>query len=181
MNIQLDKLKGRPRQIDIGEPFAGFPALVDLVEHGDVEFTDQIKGHFTATWAGDVVEVSGSLQTSVKLPCSRCLEEVPLQLDIPVVLSYSRMAQGSDGGEADEIELDEDDLGLIPIVGDVIDLRPELENEVIMALPQQVLCRPDCEGLCPVCGQNQNLADCQCERPVFHSGLAALKKLKLDD
>ncbi len=155
--------------------------MIELAESGDVEFVGRIMGSLTATWAGDVIGVTGRLQSSVKLPCSRCLEGVSLQLQVPVHLTYSRKEEAVTGGDAMDIELDETDLSLIPIVGDEIDLRPELENELIMSLPQQVLCKSACEGLCPVCGQNQNLARCECERPVFHSGLAALKTLKIDN
>lgn len=178
MIIRLDTLKGRPRDVAFEESFTAFPALIDLADQG-VEFTAPIAGRLTANWAGDVIEVSGRVTTSVRVPCSRCLEPVAEDYDLAVQLCYSLKARLVAEQEA-EVELDADDLGLIPISGDEIDLRPEIEQEVIMALPQQALCQEACSGLCPVCGHNLNHSDCRCERPVFHAGLAALKDLKID-
>ena len=83
--------------------------------------------------------------------------------------------------DEEEVELGEDDLGLIGYSGEEIDLDAELAQEVIMALPQQFICSEECAGLCPVCGENQNQVECGCERPVFNSGLAALKGFKVKE
>ena len=64
--------------------------------------------------------------------------------------------------------------------GTEIDLRPDIEQEIIMALPQQQLCAEDCRGLCPSCGIDLNQGQCDCERPVFHTGLAALKNFRIE-
>ena len=40
--------------------------------------------------------------------------------------------------------------------GDLIDLEPVLRDAVVLELPFQPLCRPDCAGLCPECGANLN-------------------------
>ena len=60
MLIQTDKLKRKPRQIDIDESATNFIVLNDLIKQGSVSFNDTIHGTLTATWAGDVIEVSGS-------------------------------------------------------------------------------------------------------------------------
>ena len=41
-------------------------------------------------------------------------------------------------------------------MGDLIDLEPVLRDAVVLELPFQPLCRPDCAGLCPQCGANLN-------------------------
>ena len=82
--------------------------------------------------------------------------------------------------DLEEIELSLRDMELIPFTGDEIDPTPELAQELILALPQAVLCRDDCAGLCPVCGGDLNVTSCNCEAPLFHEGLARLKGLKID-
>ena len=181
MNIRLDKLKARPQQVTIEEPVAAFPVLSEVAEREGFEFVEPVKGTCTATWAGDVIEVTGRLQSRVKAACGRCLEEVEDVLQVDVLLCYVPEGRKSrDDSAAAEVELDEDDLGLIVVQGDEIDLRTDLDQELVMALPGQMLCDEGCAGLCPVCGVNRNHAACACELPQFHSSLAALKNFKAE-
>lgn len=178
MLIQIDKLKRRPRQIVLDEQATDFPVLRELIEQGTVTFKQTVSGTLEAIWAGDVIEVTGSLATRVTTPCSRCLVPVVSPLDIQVVLCYA----GKDDEESTvdvEFEIQSEELGLIPYSGPEIDLRPDLDQEIIMALPQQPLCLEMCQGLCPVCGCNLNQSRCDCEAPVFHAGLAALQSYKV--
>ena len=180
MQIRLDKLKGRPRTIKFCEAATVFPRLAELVEEESANFLAPVTGDLVATRAGDVIEVSGELTTEVELPCSRCLKAVPCTLNIDLRLCYVPTLGGTPGILEEEKELSAEDLGLIPVEGEELDLRPELEQEVIMAFPGQPLCKNDCAGLCPVCGLDQNIDSCRCEAPVFHAGFAALKNLKVD-
>ena len=179
MLIQIDKLKRRPRQINIAEQATNFPALRDLIEHGTVAFNEMISGNLEATWAGDVIEVSGLLTTAVTSPCSRCLKPVFEQLEVQVALCYSSRDDGEEAPVVEELEIEHDELGLIPFSGPEIDLRLDLDQEIVMALSQQPLCQELCRGLCPVCGCNLNQGNCDCEPPVFHAGLATLKSFKV--
>lgn len=47
-----------------------------------------------------------------------------------------------------------------PIDGAPLDLTAEIRQSISLAQPMKVLCRPDCKGLCLVCKENKNLADC---------------------
>lgn len=77
-------------------------------------------------------------------PCMRCLE--PAQ---PVFEVDTR--EISQPGETDELDS--------PYVADgVLDLAGWAHDSLALALPPALLCRPDCAGLCPVCGENLNLA-----------------------
>ncbi len=44
-----------------------------------------------------------------------------------------------------------------------LDLDAEVAEELMLAFPPQILCREDCRGVCPICGQNKNEGDCDCE------------------
>lgn len=77
-------------------------------------------------------------------PCYRCLEDAAL--DQPVdVREY----------QADDPEGDEE-LESAYVDGDRLDLAQWARDSVVLALPDKILCRPDCAGLCPVCGKNLN-------------------------
>jgi len=43
-----------------------------------------------------------------------------------------------------------------------IDLRPAVREELLLAVPQWVVCREDCRGLCPRCGKDLNAGPCGC-------------------
>jgi uncharacterized protein len=38
-----------------------------------------------------------------------------------------------------------------------------LREQVLLSLPARTLCKPDCKGLCPRCGENRNSGACRCE------------------
>lgn len=77
-------------------------------------------------------------------PCMRCLEPAALALEIE-----AREVSVPAGGE--ELES--------PYVRDgVLDLRAWARDALALAMPAQPLCRPDCAGLCPVCGADLNAA-----------------------
>ncbi len=179
MLIKIDKLKRRSRQIIVDVQATDSPALQDLTATGVVAFNEAIVGTLEATRAEQGIEVSGLLTTTITSACSRCLLPVIGPLEIPVALCYADRDSIEETPLVEEIEIQSEDLGLIPFTGTEIDLQPDLAQEIIMALPQQPLCQKTCLGLCPVCGSNLNLNRCDCEPPIFHDGLATLKKFKV--
>ena len=63
--------------------------------------------------------------------------------------------------------------------GKTINLATIVREQVLLALPMSVVCKEDCRGLCPICGQDQNQSACDCERHVPDPRFAALKNIKL--
>jgi uncharacterized protein len=77
-------------------------------------------------------------------PCYRCLEDAVLDLSIHV-----REYQATSPGESDELRT--------PYVADnQLRLSDWARDAIAVELPEQILCREDCAGLCAVCGQNLN-------------------------
>lgn len=102
-------------------------------------------------------------------PCMRCLE--PASLDLQV-----------DSREVDQHDTDDDELRSPYVVDEELDAERWAEDAAILALPAQLLCRPDCLGLCPTCGEPLNDAD---PGAHHHGGTkdprwAALDDLKLE-
>jgi uncharacterized protein len=79
-------------------------------------------------------------------PCHRCLEDASLELEI-------------DAREIDQDNTDDEELRSPYVDGDELDVSRWAQDAVALALPAQILCRPDCAGLCPVCGESLNDAD----------------------
>src|SRR5262249_54962114 len=78
---------------------------------------------------------------------------------------------------ADSVELAADDLDVDFYDKDEIDVGVLIETETTLALPMKPLCREGCLGLCPVCGGNRNLVQCDCQQRAPDPRLAALKDL----
>jgi uncharacterized protein len=52
-----------------------------------------------------------------------------------------------------------------------------MREQFFLTLPMKPLCRPDCQGLCPVCGKNRNREQCDCKAEWVDPRLAELRKL----
>lgn len=178
MEIRVDNLKESPLRLVFEEPLASLPLLAEPVAAGELAVDGALSGELLVRKSGNVVEVEGTLTCTVSQPCSRCLQPVSQHLVVPVALSFERQLSAIE--DEVERELSEEDLGLVPFSGDTLDLREALEQELLLGVPQQPLCRDDCAGLCPVCGADRNSRACECPPPVFHGGFAALKGLKVE-
>ena len=120
------------------------------------------------------VRLVGRVQTILELDCSRCLEPFAVPIDAPFdVLFLPAEAIGHEG----EHEVNDDDLNVSFYKGDEIDLSDVMREQFYLALPMKPLCRPDCQGLCAVCGANRNRETCSCEHVWVDPRLEALRKL----
>ncbi|HTT95560.1 MAG TPA: DUF177 domain-containing protein [Solirubrobacterales bacterium] len=102
-------------------------------------------------------------------PCMRCLE--PAALDVEV-----------EAREVDQTGTDDAELRSPYIADDELDIGRWAHDAVMLTLPTQILCRPDCLGLCPDCGELLNdadPADHEHEKPI-DARWAALDDLKLE-
>ena len=119
----------------------------------------------------------GRIQTTLELPCGRCLEPYTSPVDQAFDLRYHPHSANTGEGEK---ELEDDDLTTAFYENDAIDLGHLMQEQFYLSLPMKPLCRVDCKGLCVVCGANLNLETCGCKREWEDPRLAALKKLKAE-
>jgi uncharacterized protein len=127
---------------------------------------------------GDSYLLRGDIKGALVTPCVRCLEPALLPLEIPVTVSYVETDEAED--EDDETS-EADGADVLAFTGGEIDLGPFLRDEILLAVPIGPLCRPDCKGICSVCGGNRNavLCDCEEQQRVATSKLSALKNIKI--
>ena len=115
------------------------------------------------------------MQTTLELPCSRCLEPFTTPVDAPFDLRYQPHAENTGEGER---EIAEDDLTTAFYEHDEIDLGQLMREQFYLSLPMKPLCRDECRGLCPVCGTNLNRGACACTHAWEDPRLAALRELR---
>jgi len=70
-------------------------------------------------------------------------------------------------------------LNIAVFDGEGIELDDLVREELLLALPVNLLCREDCKGLCPVCGIDRNQSDCRCESDAVDSRWQKLKELQM--
>jgi len=106
----------------------------------------------------------------VEGPCMRCLEAAALETEV-------------DAREVSQEGTDDEELTSPYVSDDELDLGRWAHDAALLAFPTQLLCREDCAGLCPICGESLNDAD-----PADHQHeqssdprWAKLSELKLDE
>ncbi|ULO05141.1 DUF177 domain-containing protein [Paenibacillus sp. 19GGS1-52] len=115
----------------------------------------------------DCVQVVGKLSGDVDMMCSRCLTEVKRYMNIPFAETFKWLKQ--------PVLPEDEDGELIYIKDESVDLIPYVEENFVLHLPDSVLCKADCLGLCQKCGQNLNEGTCSCDNTVIDPRLAGLK------
>lgn len=114
--------------------------------------------------AGPDMRARGEISAKIVAPCDRCLNEVSIQVEIPFDLIYAPGDPGA--GHTGEHELRERDLGFAVYENDQIDLDELILEQLELSLPSRVLCREECRGLCPQCGVDLNVEQCDCAAQV---------------
>lgn len=163
MHIGLSALEQGPvateATVAAGDPlFAG----LDFSPSEPVHVTGQLSaaGPGSYYWRGE-------LHTAVDSTCRRCLASVPLRIDAPVNILFTEDEQADDPS-----------VYVIPAHAAKIDLGAAVREELILAVPDYVLCREDCAGLCPHCGKDLNEGPHQCTAAPADPRWSALEALK---
>ena len=121
------------------------------------------------------LRLRGHLSTRLELQCARCLESVKQDIDREYELLYR--PQGAESGR-EEISVTDAEAEIGYYQGDGVLLEDVLREQVLLALPLKITCRPDCKGLCPQCGKNLNQEKCSCSQEIEDPRWAALKEVR---
>ena len=136
---------------------------------GCFEITEKSPVNLTFTNIGkEKARVEGKVRLVFRTSCDRCLEEVLL----PLELKLERIAASPEVSTEDE---EMDDLSFME--GYYLNVETFVYNEIIGNWPAKILCKEDCRGLCPVCGQNLNVRDCGCDTFVPDPRMAVIQDI----
>jgi len=126
-----------------GRQFAGEdPAdILDVADPG-LRFETPVSYKFSATLTGHSLVVIGRLWTRVGITCVRCLRHTERHIEVADFVAHQEVTPTQD----------------------FADLTENLREDILLALPQNPLCNPNCRGLCPVCGQDLNEKPCSCAK-----------------
>jgi uncharacterized protein len=133
------------------------------------------------------VMVKAGARAALLAPCGRCLSPVEMEVPVDFEITFVRAerapaeernvrrqpVRGRVAGSFEPESVDEERYS-----GKVIDLRPAVREQLLLALPSYPVCQEGCRGLCPVCGTNLNEKSCGCDRRVPDPRWAGLEKFK---
>lgn len=172
MLFHVRDLAVRAAQFDVDLP----PGAIDFLDEG----LQQI-GPLKAAGKAELVmgslgeiRVTGHLSVTMDAACDRCLEKAKVPIDTDFTLYYRPVTEGY--GDEKEIDTGEAEMGFYE--GEALELDDVLREQILLGLPMQRVCKEDCKGICPVCGQNRNQKECQCQTATTDDRWEALKQLK---
>lgn len=155
-------LQGKTVQLEVQtelDSFEGAYGSFDITEKSPIILTVENTG-------ADEARVEGNVRFTFATQCDRCLTDVPTMLDI----KFERIVTSPDA----ETE-DEDSRQFMD--GYQLDVDALVQNEILVNWPVKILCKEDCKGICPKCGQNLNTGECGCDTFVPDPRMAVLKDI----
>lgn len=159
----------RTLKLRSGEQFAdALDVQLDPLELGGQRYLpvpETVPAELSITRASTGTVFELHFDTRLHGPCYRCLADAVL--DVPIS-AREYQATNPDSDELRTPYLDEDRL----------DLSAWARDAVVLALPEQILCRADCAGLCPVCGKDLNAEPHTHDEERTDSRWAALAELR---
>ncbi|MGD0788683.1 MAG: DUF177 domain-containing protein [Terracidiphilus sp.] len=163
MEFKVSELEREPIEFDVELA----PGAVDLGEEAEQA------GQLAASGRAEVlhehrgprdivadIRLRGSFAGKFQVPCARCVEPVEIPLGGEFDLIF-RPAEADSEATERSITAPETEIGYYQ--KDSLSLEDVLREQVLLSLPVRTLCKPDCKGLCPRCGENRNSQPCNCE------------------
>ena len=145
---------------------------IDIVGDGK---SHKIQGECSLLRTQRSILVNCGLDTEVEFTCSRCLGKFrhPLKIKFEEeffpTLDVLSGAPLPDPEEASAFTIDEQHT---------LDLTEAVRQYFLLAIPMKALCKKDCAGLCPACGENLNQGKCDCPAPDTDPRWSKLAELK---
>lgn len=127
-----------------------------LAEAGLQEpFTGQGFARFTFDKTHHQLLMQCELSTEIETACDRCGEKIhrKLQNNFDFVYLF----------ESPEVEDESLNVRYLTPETDKVDITQEIFDYANLSIPLKILCDENCKGLCPHCGSNLNVTDCNCE------------------
>ena len=173
MKIQLSALKEGMNEI-LFEHTAGSLELQEDEEFSSI-FENPIHIQINANKIGTQLFIEIIVRTIGNFACDRCLENYTKDLKDRFRLVYS-LESDVDIVTGDEAS-DEGGLRFLTKDKTTIDISEDLRESLLLMVPMKKLCSEDCRGICPQCGANRNIEECNHRDEKIDPRWEALKKL----
>lgn len=145
---------------EVGETYAAEGTInIRTFTLGEREFglPNGLQYDVVLTNAGEGILATGVVRGRVQATCDRCLDDT--EFDVVGEVDEYYLFHEPDPGVMEDDEEEGPDYLLVES-DSTINLADSIASAFAMELPYVVLCKEDCAGLCPVCGENLNRVDC---------------------
>ena len=170
MKIRLDKIDAEPLtwQETVLIPAASLERT-RLLDLSDISWTGEV-------WKDSPgYQLAASFAYEQTVACDRCLTAIALGVEGEVRL---RLVTDAAQSTEEEVELSAEDLEIFYLKGDELEPEQVLVEQLQLNVPMRAICRDDCQGLCPDCGVNRNIENCDCNEARIDPRWEALRGLK---
>ncbi|OEU76421.1 MAG: hypothetical protein BA874_08250 [Desulfuromonadales bacterium C00003068] len=180
MQLQVSEIKESGAELEIEESASHFSALADLEQGGVCTFLSPVVVTLNVHKISGMVEIQGRIATEVEIPCKRCLAPTQRNINASFHQTYVDELPQVSGDDGEELELSAAEMGLELFTEGCIDITEEIQQQVLLLLPDHPLCDEQCKGLCLECGVNLNSAQCNCADAKVSINFAVLKDFKVE-
>ena len=178
MRIQLEQVRLEPLSwSEALQVPAEYLEDSEILSVGDVAWQGEIRYAPADIGRSGGFRLRGTIEYEQTVPCMRCLEPVVIPVESEIDLTL--FVDGAEVGPG-EHQLEASDLGVVFLDSEVFDLEPVILEQLELDVPMRVLCRENCQGLCPVCGANRNEQACDCDPGPGDPRWAVLADFKRD-
>jgi uncharacterized protein len=170
MAIKINDIPPEGLTLELAQPIVLFDT-----DGGSVEFKAVLR---IQPESSGVFHISGKVQATAQLECSRCLIRFPYAIDSDLSIDLAPVNSLSSGA-GQEHELVSGEMDIEFYHGDEIEPIDIIREQLLISVPMVPLHDPGCKGLCSVCGADLNKVQCGHERkgPEDFGPFAALKDL----
>ena len=172
MIFVVDHINEEGLDFDILEPKERFN-----IDSTGCVLAEGVKIRGTLERIGLEILCKGSLETGLSVTCTRCLSNFSFVVKSELKVHF--IPRTDINKLANEIELTEQDVEQEFYEEGRVDLSSPARDLILLSMPQVILCRQNCAGLCPKCGSNLNRNKCDCKNEgSYDPRLAVLQRLK---
>lgn len=166
----LIDIKNLKLQVKKSEKFVLEEKLSDeILSNIGGHFIDPCSVELTVERNGKFYLATGKITTKLQLQCFRCLREVTHPVNAELVFTLVEAAYQGEFSREEEIIFFHDTT---------VDIAPVVQETILLGLPIRILCQEECQGLCPGCGIDKNLAQCKCVQDKIDPRWEKLKSLQ---
>jgi uncharacterized protein len=153
IKFDIIDLEHQPLDLAGSEP----SSFLDIEESPVFKFNAPAQYQLNICKVNQGVLVKGTIATTAEGICGRCLEQVTIPIANNDICRFYEEVNGTE-----------------------LDITDDIREELVINIPLNCICSDACQGLCPVCGNNQNLKPCDCHNDSGgNDAWSELDKLKL--
>jgi uncharacterized protein len=136
---------------------------------GNLNYPDDVMVNIQVNKFGKNFTCEIDVRTEGHYSCDRCLASIvrPYHENFRLLFHIG----------TSDFETDEEDVVMLPPETVEIDFTDRLIEYLILTMPMKNLCKPDCKGICPDCGEDLNFESCQCTHTATDPRWEELRKL----